>query len=157
MKKLAGLFSALSVLLVIFMLTNTADAQRRREARGKRLTKAQVEQIIKRIEERTDDFVKEFDASLDRSRLDGTRREDQLNKRVKDFENATDDLRREFDRRDAWYENKDEVRKCLNIAGDINKVMRNRKLGARTESDWANLRFELNTLADVYNLPKVRG
>jgi hypothetical protein len=31
--------------------------------------------------------------------------------------------------------------------------MRNRRLGGDTERQWALLRAELNTLADVYNLP----
>jgi hypothetical protein len=76
-------------------------------------------------------------------------------KRARDLESATDELSREFDRRDAWVENKEEVRRCLNIATDINRNMNNYHYGAPTESNWANVRFELNTLADIYNLPRV--
>lgn len=47
------------------------------------------------------------------------------------------------------------LRKCLNIATDIDKNMKNYNFGAKTEGNWARVRYELNTLADVYNLPKV--
>lgn len=107
------------------------------------------------MEDRIDKFVEHFDDSLDNSRLDDTKREDWLMKRAKDLEKASDELRREFDRRDRWSENKNEVRSCLNIATDIDKNMRERKYSRDTETIWERVRFELNTLADIYNLPKV--
>lgn len=144
-----------SAVLTLITLADTANAQKRREVRGRGLNKSQVKLIINRVETRVDYFIRNFDKSLDRSRLNGTDREDWLNKRAKDLEKATDELRREFDRRDAWVENKDEVSRCLNIATDIDRNMRNYKYGAVTESNWAKVRFELNSLADVYNLPRV--
>jgi hypothetical protein len=140
---------------VLFILSAEVTYAQPRRARGRVYTKAEVDRLIKRVEERTDDFVKEFDKSLDRSRLNGTRREDELNRRAHDLESATDELRREFDRRDTWQENRDEVRKCLRIASDIDVAMRNRKLGGRTESTWVEVRAELNTLAQLYNVPLV--
>jgi len=104
-------------------LADVSNAQKRRESRGRGLTKKQVKVIIDRVEDRVDNFVKHYDKSLDRSNLDGTKREDNLNRRAKDLEGATDELSREFDRRDAWAENKDEVRKCLNIASDIDRTV----------------------------------
>jgi hypothetical protein len=149
------LFAGLAVVLTIFALSDSADAQRRRESRNRMMTKAQVKAVINRVEDRVDNFVKRFDASLDRSRLNGSTREDWLNNRARELETATDELAREFDRRDAWVENRDEVRKCLNIASDIDRNMRNYRYGAPTEANWNNVRFELNTLADIYNMPRV--
>lgn len=154
-RKLINLFTGAAVLLAVLMMFDTANAQRRREVRGRGLNKVQVRAIITRVEDRVDNFVKNFDRSLDRSSLNGTNREDQLNRRARDLESATDELAREFDRRDAWAENRDEVRRCLNIASDIDRTMRNRRLGGVTESNWARVRYELNSLADVYNMPKV--
>ena len=154
-KNLFSLFVSLAAILMILSVADVSNAQRRRESRGRGLTKAQVKVIINRVEDRVDDFTKSFDKSLDRSNLNGTKREDNLNRRAKDLEGATDELSREFDRRDAWIENKDEVRKCLNIASDIDKTVRNRRLDANTENIWTRVRYELNTLADVYSLPKV--
>ena len=142
-------------LAAAFLLVPAVTQAQRREARGRLHTKADVDRIIKRVEDRSDKFEKEFDKALDHSRLNNTRREDQLNDYAQDLEKATDELRREFDRRDAWAENKAEVRKCLEIATKLNVAMRNRRLGPKVESTWSALRYELNTLADVYNLPPV--
>ena len=156
MKKcFVNLFIGLAAVLVVLTFADVSNAQRRRESRGKMRSKAEVKNIINRVEDRVDNFVKNYDKSLDRSRLDGSSREDWLMKRAKDLESATDELAREFDRRDAWLENKDEVRRCLNIASDIDRNMRNYRYGSAAESNWARVRYELNTLADVYNLPKV--
>ena len=153
-RNIAKILVGLSAVVMLLVVSGAADAQRR-EARGRLLTKAQVKEIVKRVENRVDNFVKNFDRSLDHSKLNGSSKEDWLNRRAKDLEKATDELRREFDRRDAWVENKDEVRKCLNIASDIDRNMRSYKFGRVAEENWARVRFELNTLADVYNLPRV--
>lgn len=154
-RNILRLFIGASAVLMVLMLADSADAQRRRETRGRGVNKSQVKVIVNRVEDRVDNFVKNFDKSLDRSRLDGSSREDWLNKRARDLESATDELAREFDRRDAWIENKEEVRRCLNIATDIDRNIKNYRYGSGTEANWARVRFELNTLADVYNLPKV--
>ena len=148
-------FTSLFVVAVLFSLAQDANGQRRRESRGRALTKAQVKVIINRVEDRVDNFRKNLDRSLDRSSLNGTDREDWINARANDLEKATDELRREFDRRDAWSENRDEVRRCLNIATDIDRNMKRYRFGAVTENNWSRVRFELNSLADVYNLPRV--
>lgn len=143
-------------MVCILMLADGASAQRnRRESRGRSLSKAQVKVIVNRVEDRVDNFVSNYDKALDRSRLDGSSRENWLMSRARDLEKATDELSREFNRRDAWVENKDEVRRCLNIASDIDRNMRNYRFGSTAEGNWARVRFELNSLADVYNLPRV--
>lgn len=155
-KHFVNLFLGFVAVVMVLTFADVSSAQRnRRESRGKMRSKAEVKAVINRVEDRVDNFVKNYDKSLDRSRLDGSSREDWLMRRAKDLESATDELAREFDRRDAWIENKDEVRKCLNIASDIDRNMRNYRFGAATESNWSRVRYELNTLADVYNLPKV--
>lgn len=140
----------------MFVAVADVSAQRK-EVRGRGVNKSQVNSIINRVETRVDNFVRNYDRSLDRSRLNGSSREDWLNKRAKDLESATDELRREFDRRDAWAENKDETRRSLNIASDIDRNMRSYNFGRTTEANWARVKFELNSLADVYNLPRVGG
>lgn len=152
--KFLKLFAGLAALIMVLVLADASFAQRR--ARGRSYTKAQVETIIGRVEERVDNFVGRIDNALDNNkRLDGTQREDNINDRAGDLERATDELRREFDRNDAWIENKDEVRQCLNIANDINVVMKRRNFNRETEANWERVRYELNTLAKVYNLPNV--
>lgn len=145
-------FAAVCALLI---LSVPSEAQRRRSPRQRGYTKMEVNNIIKRVEERSDRFVRLFDRSLDRSRLDGTNREDRLNEYARNLEKALDDLRGEFDRKENYVETRPEVRRCLDIATNINGAMRNRRLGGETERQWALLRAELNTLANVYSLPMV--
>lgn len=145
-------FTAICALLI---LSVPSEAQRRRHPRQRGYTTPQVNSIIKRVEERSDRFVKLFDRSLDRSRLDGTNREDNLNQMARNLETALDELRREFDRKENYVETRPEVRRCLDIATNINVAMRNRRMGGETERQWALVRSELNTLSDVYGLPMV--
>jgi hypothetical protein len=153
-KIITGSMIAFAAAFTVLFIAETTQAQPRR-ARGRVYTKSEVNRVIKRVETSVDIFRKEFDKSLDRSRLNNTEREDNLNEKAKQLESETDELRREFDRHDAWIENRDEVRRCLNIATDINVAMRNRRLGGKTESTWARVRADLNTLAQIYNLPGV--
>lgn len=44
----------------------------------------------------------------------------------------------------------------LNVAEDINRAVRNRRLRGNTERLWARVRVELNGLASVYNLRQLR-
>jgi hypothetical protein len=155
-KYIVSLFTLVLTFSAILILTDVSYAQRNsRKARGKVYTKAEVKVIIHRVEERVDNFEKNYDKSLDRSSLNGTDKEDWLNRRAKDLELATDDLSRKFDKSDTWTQNKDEVRKCLNIATDIHKNMRNKKYGSATEANWNRVVYELNTLGKLYNLPEV--
>jgi hypothetical protein len=149
-------FIILAVVCAVLILSVPGEAQRRRPTpRRGGYTKTEVDLIIKRVEERSDRFVKLFDKSLDRSRLNGTDREDRLNEYARNLETALDELRHEFDRKESYVETKPEVRRCLNIATSINVAMRNRRLGGETERQGAQLSSELNTLAGVYTLPLV--
>jgi hypothetical protein len=115
----------------------------------------QVEELLERIEERADDFTNRLNKSLDRSRLDGTRSEDNIAELARDLGDATDELRREFDHNDTRGENLPEAQRILGLATNINGLMRNRNFGGQTESTWTILRSELNTLAGVYGLQTV--
>ncbi|HEV2762941.1 MAG TPA: hypothetical protein VGV38_08100, partial [Pyrinomonadaceae bacterium] len=71
------LFSA-AMLVMLVGLGLTAEAQRR----PYRLNDRQIDNIIRRIENRTDLFRRSMDNALDRSRYDGTRAENDINRFV---------------------------------------------------------------------------
>jgi hypothetical protein len=156
--KLSKIFVTVAVVMcAVSVFSLDAGAQRRRQSpRARGYTKAEVGVIITRVENRSDEFVRLFDRALDRSGLDGTRREDNLNERTRVLERTLDNLRREFDRRESYIQTRPEVTRTLNIAREINQVMKRRRMGSEPERQWNLLRFELNTLADVYNLPSLR-
>ncbi len=153
-KKFYGSLTILSVFLAILMLTDTSFAQRRR-TRTVSYSKGQVEQILKRIEEKADRFTKVFDESLDDSRLDETRIEENYTDRARNLENETDELRREFNRSDSYAENAPNVRSVVNAATDVDRIMRRRNFGRQTENLWLSLRADINSLARIYRVPAI--
>lgn len=126
-------------------------------ARGRFYSKSDVDRIIKRVETRSDEFKDAVDKALDRSRLDGTRKEDNINEQVKELEKALDNLRSDFDRTDTWRETHNEVRAVLNQADEVGRIVKRNQFPAHVERGWIALRTDLNTLAGIYNLPRLRN
>ena len=156
-KSISKLIIAGFALCMLAAIAVPGQAQQyRRVYRNRYYTKIQVERIIRRVENQSDRFVGSFDSALDRSRLDGTAREDNLNQRARNLENDIDSLRQEFDRTDRYQDTRSRVSRVLNTAEGINAVMHRRRLGGNAERLWAQLRVELNVLASVYNLPRLR-
>jgi hypothetical protein len=122
------------------------------ERHWRRLNKQQVERIIKNVEIGSDEYRRDFDRWLDDSRLDGSEREDRYNSRVRTFENAADKLRSEFDKKDRWWEVRDDVNATLNAARPVGEMMRSRRFPRNLEFQWNKLRKALNKLADTYRL-----
>lgn len=143
-------FAVFMTLFIVLAVAETSSAQVRRYNRG--VSKQQVERLLERIEERSDHFSNALNKSLDRSRLDGSRAEDNIADRAKDLENATDELRREFDHHDSHAENAPEVRKVINSARVVNRIMIRRNFSQRAESSWVTLRSEINALAKLYRI-----
>jgi len=147
------LLAGFAAFLMIAALADTNYAQRR--GRQVVYSQQQVEQLLERIEERSDAFSNLLNKSLDRSRLDGSRTEDNITLRVRELENATDELRREYDHNDTLRENRPEARNILNTATEVNRIMSRRNFSRQAENSWIALRSELNTLATIYGLPSI--
>lgn len=114
--------------------------------------RASVDQLIRQAENRSDQFVAIFDRALDRSRLDGSFREDRLNVRAMDLERQLNIVRMQFDRTSNYMGIRSHIANALNAAQGINNVMRNRRLDPVVERQWSLLRSDLNRLAAFYNV-----
>ncbi len=136
------------------LLLTTAFGQGR--ARGRFYTKAEVDNIINRVETNSDKLKETVDKSLDRSVLDGSNREDNFNEQVKELEKALDDLRDDFDRRQRWIESRSQVTDVLREADEVGRIVRKPVFGSKVHKQWVKVRTDLNTLAGVYNLPRLR-
>jgi hypothetical protein len=152
----------MSVMAAIILLTGmsvTADADQRRnrnnrrddrDQRRYRVNEREAKNLVKRIENGADRFKRSLDRALDRSRIDGTRQEDNINQFVKDFEEATNRLRdRVNDNNRAEARDAEEV---LSRGRTIDGFMRRHRLDSRAENDWSRLRGDLNTLARLYRI-----
>src|SRR5919112_786330 len=61
-----------------------------------RLNDKQVKKLMAQLKKDTGKFRKSFDSSLDKSRLNGTNREDDINRLLKNYEDATERLYSRF-------------------------------------------------------------
>ena len=143
---------ALQIMCLLVIMSGPVTASGQGSYRGRIYTKGDVERIIKRVEDRSDSFRKLVDKSLDRSALDGTRREDNINEQVKQFDKALDELRSEFSRQDRWMETRHHVERVMSEAEDVNAIVRRHILRPVIEREWALLRADINRLAGVYDL-----
>ena len=115
-----------------------------------RVTDREVERVLRRIEQQSDRFRSALDASLDRSRFNGSREEDDINRFVKEFYERTKTLRDHFDDHNSTSA---DVQAVLDRAASIDSFMRrNRMRNDRAIRAWERLRENLDELAQVYNV-----
>jgi len=137
---------ALSLMLGVGIAFNvTVHGQRRIGRTGE----AQIGRTIRSLEQNTNRFRASLDSSLDRSRQDGTRAEDNINTFVRDFENATDQLRQRFESRQAVAS---DVENVLQKATVIDNFMGRRRAVRGAENEWSAVKTDLNALASAYGV-----
>ncbi len=153
-KILSAIFSVICVATLMFVAANSANAQGRYSARYSR---SDVSNIVSRLEQSSDAFRRNFDRSMDNSNINGTQAEDRFNNIVRDFENSVDRLRREFDRNDSWWESRNNVEGMVRDSRPVNTMMTTLPFRRNIENQWNQLRNNINTLADTYDLPGLNG
>jgi hypothetical protein len=144
------------VCLIALLALVSSPAFGQRRARPRQDNRGEIERIIKRLETNTDAFKKAVDRQLDRSVLDGTKREDRINDRVSDLERATDRLRSKFDRSDDWQDTRSDVEDVVKEARTVNALFGRVRAYSRVSSNWAAVRNDINALASVYRVRPVR-
>ena len=148
MQRTKQFFSA-TLLVALTITTLGTGLSTVAQQRAYRVTYQQVDQLLGRIESRSTQFRHSLDAALDRTRIDGTRQEDNINEFVRVFELATANLRDRFrGRRDVAAD----VSEVMNRAAQIDSFMRRNNLGATAETDWRALRSDLDVLAGYYSV-----
>src|SRR5690349_10271454 len=114
-----------------------------------RVNDKEVERIIRRIEQQSDRFRSSLDSALDKSRFNGSHREDDINSFVKAYYEQTKRLRDHFNHHNSAGA---DVQAVLDSAARIDEFMRRNRLSSKAEDDWANLKSNLDELARAYNV-----
>jgi hypothetical protein len=105
----------------------------------------------RRISDLSRRFEYDLDRALDRSRIDGSIREDRINDRARQFRFAADSFRNRLgDARDL-YRTTSEARSLIQMGAQIDRLMYRFQFDSRSMSDWSQIRQELRVIADVYN------
>lgn len=116
----------------------------------------QVDEIIRRLEDSSDDFRDNFNDELNRSNLSNSQK-NTYRRQVETFENATDRLRSNFDSRDDWWSSRSQVQNVVSNSRPLNITMNAIGFRRNIERQWNQLRNNVNTLADTYDLPGIGG
>ena len=141
-KRILIVFNVLMLLAGFSVVARAQDAPYR-------LNDKEVKKLMAQLKKDTGRFRKSFDSSLDRSRLNGTNREDDINHFLKNYEDSTERLYSRFK------DNKSvgaDVEAVLDGAAELDRFMTRRLASEKAERDWAAVRDDLRRLADAYNV-----
>ena len=105
--------------------------------------------MLHRIEEQSGRFRDSLDTALDRSSLNGTEREDDINAFIKDFDR---EVKRLHDRFDEHKSVAADVQSVLDRAARIDDFMHRRGLTEKSQREWSALRANLDELAEAYSV-----
>jgi hypothetical protein len=110
-----------------------------------------VRDSIQRLDRLAKDFEREVDRDLDRNRrVNGSRREDQINREAHDFRNAVGDLKSAFGNGRDLNRSADEAQRMMRQASVVERVMPRQFASSRLSSLWSQIRNELNVISDAY-------
>lgn len=138
----------LSIALAVALAGITIVAQAQYQ-QPYRVDDREMDQLLRRIENRADRFKNSIGRALDRSSIDNTRREENINQLVSNFELATNNLRDRFRSRAST---ESDVRAVLDRGARIDRFMQRNQLSNNAEENWMLLRNDLDQLASYYNV-----
>lgn len=101
---------------------------------------------VHRLDRLAKDFERDMDRALDRSRANGSRREDQINNQVHQFRDAVGDLKSRVGNGRDLNRSADEARRVIQEADQLDRVAR----VGRFTSQWSQIQHELRYISDVY-------
>lgn len=104
---------------------------------------------VHRLDRLAKDFERDMDRALDRSRANGSRREDEINNQVHQFRDAVGDLKSRVGNGRDLNRSANEARRVLQEADDLDRFGR-RGLDSRTGSQWSQIQQELRFISSVY-------
>jgi hypothetical protein len=137
-------------------LATPSFAQARWPFRSQQYSRVNIDRLIRQAESRSNYFVNTFDRALDRSRLEGTFREDRLNVFAAQMERQLNLMRVHLNRTGNYNAMRSALANAMQSGERINTVMRNRRMGPVAERQWMLLRADLNRLAVAFNLRQIR-
>lgn len=156
MNRYKSLVAVFAFALLVLSLPVIASAQWRDNRRndddyyGNNRSNRNLNATIRNLKNRSREFERRLDRELDRSRIDGTRREDQLNAMASDFARAADRLDREYDNRRDYRNSQDEARRVLQLGSQLDRALSRGRLGNNVQRDWYRIRQDLRILSNAF-------
>jgi hypothetical protein len=157
-------------LILLFSLALVGLAASKAEAQM--MPKAQVANLIAKVENGVDEFRKYLDrkgenakntastaqaqgrkakrTATESQKANATAKKDELDDALGDLNRSTNRLRRKFDPTDKWMETKPQVEIMLDDGRRINQAVTRGNYGSDVARLWATLRTAMNELARAY-------
>ena len=110
-----------------------------------------------RLDRLAKDFERDMDRALDHSRVNGSRREDQINNLVHDFRRAAGDLKSRVGNGRDLNRSYNEARRVVQLGDAVERQARPRWFDSRLSSEWSQIRRELQTIENIYGIRGNRG
>jgi len=152
-------FSILAAALLALTLPVAASAQwggrypqdrdRDRDGYG-RYDERALRDSVHRLDRLAKDFERNMDRALDRSRANGTQREDRINDQIHQFRDAVGDLKSRVGNGRDLNRSADEARRVLEEGQQLDRFARSRGNDGRMSSEWSQIQRELRFISDVY-------
>jgi len=111
-----------------------------------------VRDSVHRLDRLAKDFERDMDQALDRSRVNGTQREDRINAEVHDFHRAVSNLKSRVGNGRDLNRSTDEARRVLQEADQLDRVARPRWFNSRLAAEWSQIQQELRIISNAYGV-----
>jgi ABC-type transporter Mla subunit MlaD len=128
------------------------DYGRNRNGNYGRYDERYLRDSIHRLDRLAKDFERDLDRALDRSRVNGTTREDRINAQGHDFRRAVSNLKSAYGNGRDLNRRRDEAQRVLQESQQFNRLGRYGAVDNRVASEWSQIQQELNVIADAYGL-----
>ena len=115
-----------------------------------------IARVIADCEERTNQFRRSFRYALDRSAYRDSMREDELNRHADRLERSMNRVRESWNRERNPSKTRHLVSEALMTSQEINRAILRGRLHPEVQKQWFTVRSELNHLAEVFDLAKIR-
>ncbi len=110
-----------------------------------------IQAAIKNLKNSSKQFEKQLDRELDRSRIDGTRQEDQLNDLAKRFTRAARNLDDSYDGRRDYNRSAEEARQVLTLGSQLDSAISRGRIARNLSNSWNIVENNLRQVASAYN------
>lgn len=104
-----------------------------------------------------DHFRGRLDRELDRTIIDETKREKQVERRAAKLENALDEVRSTVRNGNKFSQTRNRVRRALRYATELERDLVRLRLSPRLHQDWRHLQARLDQLAYYFELTPQRS
>ena len=143
--KNSKIISSVFILLALAVANISVQAQRRSSRAGDR----QVGVILQQLDRSSGRFRNSLNTAVARQRIDQRDSGNNVNTSHADFQRAITQLNIQFNRRQAGAA---DVENVLQSASVINSFMARNRLNRQVQSDWNQVRTDLNSLSAAYGL-----